>query len=106
MRQLNEQFATDILFSEVNSLNQNMYAQVFSHKVGFNATYPMVSSTGDSLGYLYRDFSHDFGIPEHLTFDGYSAQVSWNTLFMKTVRKYDTQYHILSPCIPNENPAE
>ena len=63
MRQLNEQFATDILFSEVNSLNQNMYAQVFSHKVGFNATYPMLSLTGDSLGYSYRDFSHDFGIP-------------------------------------------
>ena len=58
------------------------------------------------MGYSYIDFSHDFGLPEHLTFDGYSAQVGQNTLFMKTVRKYDTQYHILSPRRTNEKPAE
>ena len=106
MRRLNARFVTDTLFSDVKSLNQNICAQVFSHKVGFNATYTMESLTGYSLGYLYRDFSHVFGIPEHLTFDGYSAQVGRNTLFMKTVRKYDTQYHISSPRRPNENPAE
>ena len=106
MRWLNAQFATDTLFSDVKSLNQNTCTQVFSHKIGFNATYPMESLTGDSLGYLYRDFSHDFGVPEHLTFGGYSAQVGRNTLFMKTVRKYDTLYHISSPCRPNENPSE
>ena len=66
----------------------------------------MVLSTGESLRYLYRDFSHDFEIPEHLMFDGYSAQVGRNMVFMKTVRKYDTQYHISSPRRPNENPAE
>ena len=58
------------------------------------------------MGYLYVDFIHDFGIPEHLTFDGYSAQVGRNTLFMKTVRNYDTQYHISSTRIPNEKNAE
>ena len=58
------------------------------------------------MGYSYREFSHDFGITEHLTFDGYSAQVGRNTLFMKTVIKYDTQYHILSARRLNENPAE
>ena len=77
----------------------------FSNKVGFNATYPMESSTGYSLGYLYRDFIHAFGIPDHLTFDGYSAQVGRNTLFMKTVRNYDIKYRISSPRRPNENPA-
>ena len=41
-----------------------------------------------------------------MKFDGYSAQVGRNTLFMKTVRKYDTQYHILSTRRPNENPDE
>ena len=75
MRRLNTQFATDTLFSNVKSLNQNTCSHVFSHKVGFNATYPMESLTGKELGNSYRDFSHDFGIPEHLTFDGYSEQV-------------------------------
>ena len=81
MRRLNAQFLTDTLFSDVKSLNQNMCTHVFSHNVGFNATYPMVSLTGDSLGYSYIDFSHDFGITEHLMFDGYSAQLVRNTLF-------------------------
>ena len=61
---------------------------------------------GDSSGYSYRDFSHDFLIPEHLTFDGYSEQVGRNTLFMKTVRKYNTHYHISIPFRPNKKPAE
>ena len=41
-----------------------------------------------------------------MTFDGYSAQVGRNTLFMKTVRKYDTHYHISIPRRTNENPAK
>ena len=61
---------------------------------------------GGLSGYSYRDFSHDFEIPEYLTFDGYSAQVGRNTLFKKTVMKYDTHYHISGPCRPNENPSE
>ena len=96
MRRLNARFAPDTLFSDVKSLNQNKCAQVFSHKVGFNSTYPMKSSTWDSLEYSYRDFSHDFGIPENLTCYGYSSQVVWNKLFMRTVRKYDTQSRIVS----------
>ena len=38
MSRLNAQFATDNLFSDVNSLNQNTCAKVFSHKIVFNAT--------------------------------------------------------------------
>ena len=106
MCRLNVRFATDTLFLDIKSLNPNTCAQVFLHKVGFNATHPMVSSTGESLGYLYIYFSNNFGIPEHLTFDGYSVQVGRNTLFMKTFRKYDTRYHKSSPHRPNENPAE
>ena len=42
MCRLNVRFATDTLFSDVKSLNNNTCAHVFSYKVGFNATYPMV----------------------------------------------------------------
>ena len=66
----------------------------------------MVLLTGGSLGYSYRDFCHDFGIPENLTFDGYSPQARRKNLFMKTIVKYDIQYHISSPHSTNENPAE
>ena len=42
MIRLNAHFLTDTLFSDVKSLNHNKSAKVFSHKAGFNATYPMV----------------------------------------------------------------
>ena len=71
-----------------------------------NATYPMVLLTEESLGYLYGDFCHDFGIPKHMTFDGYFSQPVWNTLFMKTVSKYDMQYHVSIPRRSNKNPVE
>ncbi len=85
MKRLNSRFATDTLFSDIKSLNGNICAQVISHKVGFNATYPLESLKGDSLGHAYKDFCHAFGVPEHLTCDGYSSQVGTNTLFIKSV---------------------
>ena len=66
----------------------------------------MLHATGDTIGQTLVDFSHDFGITEHLTFDGATAQVGRNTLFMKTIRKYQCAYHVSSPRRPNENPAE
>ena len=77
----------------------------FFTKSCFNATYPMVSLTGESLVYFYRDFCHDFNIPEHMMFGGYYSQAGRNNLFMKMVRKYDTQYHVSSNCRTNENPS-
>ena len=41
-----------------------------------------------------------------MMFDDYSSQAGWNTLFMNTVRKYETKYHVSSPHRPNGNPAE
>ena len=107
MSRLNAIFANGhLIFRCQVTKPEHTDAQVLSHKVGFNATYPMVSSTWDSFGYLYRYFSHDFGTPEHFTFHAYSAQVRQNTLFIKTVRKYVMHNHISSTRRPNENLAE
>ena len=54
MRRLNARFAKYTFVLVVKSLNKNTCGRVFSNKVGFNATYLMVSLTGDSLGYSYR----------------------------------------------------
>ena len=66
----------------------------------------MVLLTEDSLDYFYRYYCHDFGITENVVFYGYSSQSVQNTLFMKTVKKYDTKYHVSSTCRPNENPMK
>ena len=106
LRRLNSKFATDTFFSDHKSLNQNTCAQIYSHKNGFSAVYPMTKANGDTIGQSLVSFSHDFGIPEHITFDGATAQVGKNTLFMRTLKQYQCEYHVSGPRRPNENPAE
>ena len=60
---LNSWFSIDTLFSEIKSLNQNVCAQVFCHKVGFSATYPIQAGSGYTIGQSYKYFYHDYGVP-------------------------------------------
>ena len=106
LKRLHNKFATDTLYATVKSLNQNVCAQIYSHKGGFAVTYPIRDSTGTTLGQTLADFAHDFGVPERLIFDGAMAQQGKNTLFMKNIRKYYINYKISNPRRPNENPAE
>ena len=66
----------------------------------------MTAATGQNIGQSLKDLAHDYGVPDHLTFDGAQAQVGRGTVFMQTIRKYDTKYHVSAPRRPNENPAE
>ena len=106
LKRLRSRFATDTFFADMKSLHNNTCCQVFSHKVGFAACYPKPNAKGDSLGEALDDFVHDFGAPEHLTFDGHQSQVGRNTKFFKNLRKYNIDYHVSAPRRPNENPAE
>ena len=106
LKRLDSKFATDTLYGDIKSLKQNQCAQVYTHKCGFSACYPVTAANGDLLGQTLRDFSHDFGVPEHLTFDGAMAQVGGSTLFNRTLREYYIKYHVSSPRRPNENPGE
>ena len=106
MRRLQGKFATDTFYPEFKSLNQNKCAQIYSHKCGFAACYPMMAADGNTIGQSLMDFSHDFGVPEHLTFDGALAQTGKYTDFMKNIRRLNIDHHISGPRRPNENPAE
>lgn len=106
VKRLDGKFSTDTLYADIKSLNQHKYAQIFTHKCGFAAAYPINSMSGNELGHALQDFIHDFGAPEHLTFDGHKSQVSSNTLFMKTIRKYNISHHVAAPRRPEQNPAE
>ena len=106
MKRLNGRFATDTLYAEVKSLHQNTCAQLYSHKVGFSACYPMRNATGDELGYSLQDFCNDFGVPEHLKSDGHMSQTGVNTLFKQLIIRYDVKHKLSEPRRPNQNPAE
>ena len=86
------------------SLQGNRYAQVFANKDFFAIAYPMAkkSVAGDSL----RQFIHDFGRPEKLTYDGSLEQNGPKTEFMSNVRKYAINHYTTEPYRPNHNFAE
>ena len=48
-----------------------MYMQVYSHKCGYKAVYPMEIYDGTNVGKTLRSFIHEFGALEHLTYDGH-----------------------------------
>ena len=106
VKRLDGKFATDTMYADIKSLKQNSYAQVFTHKIGFAACYPLDKANGDTIGYALQDFIHDFGAPYHLTFDGASVQVGKKTRFMTMIRQHQILYHVSGPRRPNENPAE
>ena len=106
MKKLDGYFSTDTIYAEVKSINQHKYVQVYTHKCGFAMVYPINNMTGDTIARTLQDFTHDFGIPMHLTFDGHKSQISEGLLFMRLVRKYKIKFHVLEPRKPEPNPAE
>ena len=97
-------FYTDTMDGRVKSFDGNQYAQVFATKEMFVVAYPMQSKS--SAGEGLRQFIHDYGRPEHLTFDGSREQCGKRTEFMKNVRKYSINYRVTEPDRPNHNAAE
>ena len=106
VKRLNGKFATDTFFSNIKSLHGNTCAQIISHKVGFSVCYPLPRADGEHVGHSLLNFIHNFGAPEHLTFDGAQVQMGRHTLFQQTLRRHNIQFHVSSPQRPNENPGE
>jgi hypothetical protein len=79
---------------------------LYTHKCGFKVCYPIQRVDGKHVGDTLTQFINDYGVPEHLTFDGASVQTGPKTRFMEAIRKYEIKYHVSGPRRPNENPAE
>lgn len=103
---LNGKFATDLAYFKVKSLHQNIAAQIYSHKCGFMSPHPIPRVDGENIGNTLSEFISDYGIPDHLTFDGAAAQVGSQTRLMKLVKKNEINWHVSAPRRPNQNPAE
>ena len=105
-KRLMGKFSTDTVYFKVKTLHQYVGSQVFTHKCGFNAPYHLSRVNGDQVGESLADFVHEYGAPEHLTFDGASVQTGRRTRFQEVIRKSNIDYHVSQPRRPNENPAE
>ena len=106
VKRLRGRFATDTIYVDAKSLMGNTCAQVYTHKIGFAVSYPLPIAKGNEVGQTLSHFIHDYGAPEHVTFNGAQVQVGKKTLFQKTLNKHHIDYHVPSPRRPNENPAE
>jgi hypothetical protein len=49
----------------------------------------MQKVNGNHVGDTLTQFISDYGVPEHLTFDGASVQTGPKTRFMNAIRKYE-----------------
>ena len=61
---------------------------------------------GGGIGETLDDFVHDFGVPEHLTFDGFQSKVGENTKFNKNIRRYRINNHSSALRQPNKNTSK
>ena len=106
VKQLNGQFVPDSLYFNKKTLVSNIVTQVFSHKCGFNHVSHLSKVDGEQVGHALAEFVHDYGAPEHLTFDGAQVQKGINTLFMKNLRRAEIKHHISAPYRQNQSPTE
>jgi hypothetical protein len=88
------------------TMRNNIACQIYLHKCGFSATYPVQKVDGNHVGDTLTQFISDYGAPEHLTFDGESVQTGPKTRFMDAIRRYKINYHVSGPQRSNENPTE
>ena len=100
----NAHIYTDTMDVILISIHGNRYGEVFATKDFFSDVYPM-KSNGD-CGQALHQFITYYGIMLMLTFDGSKEQTKPGTEFMKTIRKYDVDYHVSKPERSNQNDAE
>ena len=106
VKRLKGKFATDTLWSTVRSLRGNICTQIYSNKEGFSKSYNLSKADDENVGNSLKGLVNDFGAPERLTYDGAAVQAGRNTIFQKTLKKYDIKPKVSAPRRPNENPAE
>jgi hypothetical protein len=99
-----QRFYTDTLIGKYESLSNNTCAQIFANESFFVKAYPMEKKS--MAGAALRQFIRDYGVPEHLTFDGSAEQTKPKTEFMKHIRDYGIDYHLIEPYRPQQNRVE
>ena len=104
MKRLNGAWSTDTLDGRTKSLDDNRYAQVFANKQYLAKLYPIdiKGKTCDTL----KVFCGEFGLPDHLTFDGLGKQNGKHIEFMTQTRKINIIHHTTEANLHQQNPAE
>ena len=105
-KRLSGKFSTDTAWVKIKSLNGNVASQVYTHKCGFVSPHNIPKADNENVGNSLASFISQYGIPEHLTFDGAMVQRGRSTRFMSIIRINEIKFHISGPYWPDQNPAE
>jgi hypothetical protein len=81
----------------VKLLHGNIALQLYSHKCGFKVSYPIPKVDGNHVGDTLTQFISDYGVPEHLTFDGALVQTGPKTKILDAIQRYEIKYHVSGP---------
>ena len=77
------------MWSDMRSLLQNNCTQVYTNKYEFVVPNSLPRANGNIVGQSLEDFIHEHVAPARLTFNSAAVQLGKNTLFMKTLPKYE-----------------
>jgi hypothetical protein len=99
-----QHFYINTLIGKHKSVTNNTCAQLFSNEPFFAKAYPMERKS--FAGAALRQFIHDYGVPDQLTFDGSVEQVKPKTEFMKQIHNHGIDYNIIEPHRPQQSRAE
>ena len=88
---LDRKFATNTLFADFKSISSNVAAQIYSHKCGLSASYPMSNVNGDHVSLSLTDFISEIKVISHTNFYGVQVQVGINTTFTTALRIYEVK---------------
>ena len=95
---------TDTMAGRYESLDSNLYVQVFANDYFFASAYPMDKKSLVEQG--LRDFIVDLGFMDCLVCDTSKEQTSKGTDFMKEVRKHRIYLHVTHPDCHNKSNVE
>ena len=100
LKQRNEKIAIDNISADKRSLNQNACSQINPQKWVFPVGYPIVCAKGDIIIQSYKYLIHDYGVPKHMNFDGANDKIDKNTLLLRSINKFGSNYHVFLPRSP------
>ena len=72
-------------------------SQFYTDKCGVNVPYHMNIENGENVGNLPNDSNHNYGVPDHWTYDGGAVRVGWKTKTLDTLPRIHIMLHTSTP---------
>ena len=90
---LKGKYSTNTLWGKSKYLRSNAATEVYIHKCEFITVYHTNKANNKNTGQSLGAFISEYGVPEHMNYDGAAIQVGSKTIFQIHVRKHEIKTH-------------